>query len=136
MNSNRVVRAAVGILVLGSLILGAGEIRSVYESVGQPFAGFFVFPNGVVAPGFSSLTPNSPEASGVDYLDRVVEAPGQRVRSGRRVQELAAEAGVGQSLRYTLERPGAGSLEVTVPVEALPAAYGPQSSLENPRVPL
>lgn len=123
MNSNRVVRAAVGILIMGSLILGAAEIRSVYTEIGHPFAGFFVFPHGVVAPAFSSPTPTSAAATGVHYLDRVVEVSGQAVRSGEQVQQFAAEAGLGRSLRYTLDRPGEGTLEVTVPVEALPASF-------------
>ncbi|MEE3329141.1 MAG: hypothetical protein VX252_17535, partial [Myxococcota bacterium] len=123
MNSSRIIRAVVGVLVMGSLVLGASELRSVYESIGKPFAGFFVFPHGVVAPGFSSPTPSSDEASGVDYLDRVVAVSGQSVRSGQEVQRLAAEAGLGSPLSYTLERPGEGRLEVTVPVEGLPAPF-------------
>ena len=123
MNSSRIVRAVASVLVLGSLLLGASELRSIYESIGKPFAGFLVFPHGVVGPGFSSPTPNSDEATGVDYLDRVVAVSGQEVRSGQEVQRLAAEAGLGSLLSYTLERPGEGRLEVTVPVEPLPALF-------------
>ncbi|MFP6639397.1 MAG: sigma 54-interacting transcriptional regulator, partial [Myxococcota bacterium] len=123
MNSNRAIRAGVVVLVAGVLILGAGELRSFYDSIGKPFAGFFVFPNGVVAPAFSSPTPASLEASGVDYLDRVVEANGRPVQTGKKIQQIAAEAGLGSRVLYTLERPGEGRIEVTVPVEALPARF-------------
>ena len=123
MMSSRVVRVVVAVLVLASLVLAASEIRSVQESIGKPFAGFLVFPHGVVAPGFSSPDRGPEPLGGVQYLDRVVAVEGQSVKRGEQVQQLAAEAGLGHSLTYTLDRPGEGRIEVTVPVEGLPAPF-------------
>ena len=123
MGDGRGIRIGVIVAVLGVLALGAQQLQVFYEAGGKPYSGFFVFPNAVVAPTALSPRPAFVETRGLRYLDRVVAVDGQPIRSGRELQQRAAAAGVGKQLTYTVERPGGGSFELTVPVVAFSTGF-------------
>jgi class 3 adenylate cyclase len=92
-------RLLAATLVVLALLVGAQVVADRYSSVGQPFAGFMVMDNLLVAVGGG-------ERGGLQPFDWVRAMDGQLLDSGTRLQAEIARHPAGTRFHYLLNRQG------------------------------
>jgi len=98
----------VGVILLAALVWSA-SLYSSASQIGDPFPGFFYAPDRIVS-GFTPRDFTGWQA-GLRPWDRIVAVNGQHWREMRR---LVRQAGIGDTLVYTVER-GDQRLQMAVP---------------------
>jgi signal transduction histidine kinase len=102
-------RSVAGGVILVAALIWAASLYSIASQIGHPFPGFFYTPERIV----SGFTPQdfSGWRAGLRPWDRIVAVNGQHWREMR---HLVQEAGVGETIVYTVERDGR-RLQIAVP---------------------
>ncbi|MGH7829965.1 MAG: hypothetical protein ACREP8_07280, partial [Candidatus Binatia bacterium] len=95
----------LAIVGLFALLLVGQNIASAYRWINEPFAGFFLYENGTVAPDF--LPQWSGKKAGLSFLDRIVSMEDRAVAGRDEIYDLVRRLPAGKAVRYEVERGGA-----------------------------
>ncbi len=110
------VRICVVGVALGVAAIGGLALRDALSTVGRPWPGFGVLPNGEVGPPVLR-SPGLAERTDIPrFQDRIVAVDGQPAVGAGALRERLAAIGSGGQARYTVERPDGTVEERTLPV--------------------
>jgi signal transduction histidine kinase len=105
-------RGLLAVVALLALLVIVGNIVSSYRWINEPFAGFFLYDNGTVAPDF--LPEWSGKKAGLRFLDRIVAVEGREATRRQEIYDLVRSRPLGSPIRYQVDR-GGQILSVVIP---------------------